>query len=129
MKDGIASNRARQRSVAGRAAEDWVCDRLLEDGFEILGRNVRLGYLELDIVALEARVVIVIEVRFRGPGAFTTPLGSLGWHKLQRTRWAGQRLWDRRFRRDPRVDRLRFDLACVVAGANGFELEYLRAAF
>ena len=113
----------------GQAAEALVAEWLLSQGCSVVGRNVRLGHWELDIVAIEGRVVVVVEVRSRGPSSFTTPLSSLDMKKRQRTRRAGERLWNRRFRNDARVDRLRFDVASVVFGPATPQLEYIRAAF
>ncbi len=115
--------------LPGRAAEELVANALAAQGWEILGRNVRLGRLELDIVARDGRVVVVVEVRSRSPEAFTTAFSSLDPLKRLRTRRAGERLWNRKFRDDPSVDRLRFDEASVGYGPSGPTLEYVRAAF
>lgn len=94
----------------------------------IWGRNVRLGALELDIVAIDGPVVAVVEVRARGRGAFQGPLESLS--KTKRTRFlrAGERLWRRHFARDPGVERLRYDVAAVYREAEGLRIEYVPAA-
>jgi putative endonuclease len=52
----------------GAAAEDLVARRLREAGWHVLGRNVRVGRLELDIVAVDPRPpgrLVAVEVRFR----------------------------------------------------------------
>lgn len=95
-----------------------------------MATNLRIGRLELDIVARQGRVVLVVEVRTRGVGAWTTALGSVGAVKRRRVRLAGERLWDRRFRSDPSVERMRFDVATVTFGQDdGHEVEYVPAAF
>lgn len=82
-------------------------------GFTILERNLRLGYLELDIVARQAELVAVVEVRYRGPTARTSGFGSLSLQKRKRLRRAAYRLWRSRFAHDPGVARMRLDAAIV----------------
>jgi putative endonuclease len=59
--------------LAGDAAETLAAVRLEAAGWRMLGRNVRLGRSELDLVAVDpgppARLVIV-EVRWRGRADF-----------------------------------------------------------
>jgi putative endonuclease len=54
---------------AGACAEELVARRLVAAGWRILGRNVRVGRGELDLVAVDPGPpagVVVIEVRWRG---------------------------------------------------------------
>lgn len=93
----------------------------------ILGTNVRLGRLELDVVAKDGDTVVVVEVRTRGPGAWQTGLESIARTKAKRVRTAGERLWRQRFERDPSVNRMRFDVAVVTYDSDGRpEIEYAR---
>jgi Holliday junction resolvase-like predicted endonuclease len=53
----------------GAAVERLIAERLVASGWTILGRNVRLGRDELDLVAVDAgppAALVVIEVRWRG---------------------------------------------------------------
>jgi len=113
----------------GSRAEQAVADYLERAGFAIVARNLRLGRLELDIVARQGQLVVVVEVRTRSAGAWTTGLSSLTWSKRERIRRAGQRLWRQRYKNDLSVERLRFDAASVhFEGANP-RVEYVIAAF
>lgn len=115
------------RSI-GDIAEELVAQYLMEHGLMIWGRNVRLGALELDIVAIDGVVVVVVEVRSRGKGAFQTPFETLSKTKRTRLLRAGERLWRRYFARDPRVERLRYDVAAVYRDVLPTRIEYVRAA-
>ncbi len=117
------------RKEKGDAAEQIVARWLQARGAMIVARNLRLGALEIDIVAREQEVVLVVEVRTRGPGAFTSGLASLSPTKRKRVRRAGQRLWDRRYRRDPTAQRMRFDVAIVSFQTDPPTLEYVKGAF
>jgi Holliday junction resolvase-like predicted endonuclease len=74
-------------------------------------------------------VVAVVEVRTRGASAWTSGLGSIGYEKRRRIRRAGERLWQRRYRKDASVERLRFDAASVRLDVEPPEIEYVIAAF
>jgi putative endonuclease len=113
----------------GDQGEALVAHWLALQGFCILARNVRLGPLEVDIVAREGSVVALVEVRTRGPTALTSGLSSVGKAKQACLRRAGERLWNRRFKRDPSYTRLRYDLAAVSWTPDGVTLEYVRGAF
>jgi putative endonuclease len=102
---------------------------LAERGFQIVATNLRLQYLELDVVARRGDMVVVVEVRERGHGAWTSGFGSLDGRKRHRVRLAGHRLWQRRYQRDPTVNRMRFDAASVRFGPEGAVIEYVEAAF
>lgn len=91
--------------------------------------NLRLQYLELDVVARRDELIVVVEVRSRGEGAWTSAFGSIDSRKRQRVRRAGQRLWQRRYQRDSSVKHLRFDAASVTFAADGPLIEYVAAAF
>ncbi|HTV20283.1 MAG TPA: YraN family protein [Polyangiaceae bacterium] len=124
MSDG-GSPRAR----LGQRAEEAVVRYLENAGCSILDRNVKLGRLEIDIVARRAEVILVVEVRTRGAGAWTTGLGSMSMAKRERIRRAGQRLWRDRFKADPSVERMRFDAASVTFDGDRAHIDYVVAAF
>jgi Holliday junction resolvase-like predicted endonuclease len=89
-----------------------------------------VGKLELDIVARAGRVIAVVEVRARGAGAWTSGFGSIDGRKRRLIRRAGERLWQRHYKHDESVDRLRFDAASVEFDSDGTErVTYVIAAF
>ena len=60
----------------GDAAEELVSERLVGSGWRILGRNVRSGHGELDIVAVDPgppAELVFVEVRWRGRRDFGLP--------------------------------------------------------
>jgi putative endonuclease len=106
-----------------------VVVHLVAHGASIVATNLRLGRLEIDIVAREGRTILVVEVRARGRGAWTGGFGSLAEKKRARIRRAAQRLWQRRYRHDASVDRLRIDAASVTFINGELRVEYVKAAF
>jgi putative endonuclease len=121
--------KAGTRRFRGDQGEDLVARWLEAQGIQVLARNVRLGLLEVDIVAREGPLVALVEVRTRAPTSRTSGLSSVGPDKRLRLRRAGERLWNRKFRYDPACTGLRFDLAAVTWTAGGARIEYVRGAF
>lgn len=117
------------RRALGDAAEELVAKWLPSLGLEVLQRNVRLGYLEIDIVAREGSVLAVVEVRRRAATSRTSGFSSINREKKLRLRRAGERLWNRRYKRDRTFERLRFDVASVSFDAPRPIIEYVRGAF
>jgi len=80
---------------SGDGAERLVADRLTASGWEILGRNVRAGRGELDIVAVDPgppRTLVIVEVRWRRRRDFGLADESLDRRKRAHLRAAIARL-------------------------------------
>jgi putative endonuclease len=113
----------------GRRAELAVADYLVALGFAVLGRNVRMGHLELDVVARSGQLVVVVEVRTRGPRSFERPFESISPAKRARLVRAVDRLWLERLAAMRDVERVRIDVAAVTFAADGqTRVEYLEGA-
>ncbi|HWR97564.1 MAG TPA: YraN family protein [Candidatus Methanoperedens sp.] len=89
------------RRALGAGGEAVAASHLERLGFRILERNVRCGRGEIDLIALDGRVVVFIEVksnrggRFGAPEEMVTPgkqrrLTQLATWYLQRRRWLGR---------------------------------------
>ncbi len=118
---------ARRRS--GALAEAAVVEHLRRAGLVIVATNLHVGHFELDVVARDGAVVVVVEVRTRGKGAWTRAFGSIDGKKRLRLRRAGERLWRHRYAHDPSVERMRFDAASVTFDEGRARVEYVKAAF
>jgi putative endonuclease len=117
------------RMRLGRDAELAVARYLEQRGFRIVATNLRQGPLELDLVARQRDLVVVVEVRSRGSGAWSTAFGSLLPRKRQAIRRAAWRLWRARYAKDPSVTRLRIDAAAVTFTEAGAVIDYCPGAF
>jgi len=116
------------RHELGARAELAVADFVFACGFDVLARNVRLGALEVDIVARRRGLIVVIECRTRGKRSFTRGFESVSWTKRMRIARAVERLWRARLRRMPGVDRVRIDVASVRFGQRRTSIEYAEGA-
>ena len=61
------------RQRLGRAAEDLVAARLTDAGWEIVERNARTRHGELDLVALDGRALVFVEVKAGRAGSAFGP--------------------------------------------------------
>jgi len=81
----------------GDSTELLVAARLAASGWAILGRQVRVGRAELDIVAIDPGPpanLVVLEVRFRRSRDFGLPEETIDHRKLARLRIAAYNLRD-----------------------------------
>jgi putative endonuclease len=112
----------------GRRAELAVADYLFARGFGILGRNIRLGPLELDIVARSDSLVAIVEVRMRGKGSYLRAFESVDRAKRARLVRAAEQLWRTRLSSMTGVARVRIDVAAVSFGERTTQVEYVEGA-
>lgn len=97
MDDPAMPRRRTPAQRSGDAAEAYVSGRLVAVGWTVLTRNVRVGHLELDLVAVDPGpppVLVVVEVRWRRSRAFGLPEETVDHRKLARLRHAAFRLLD-----------------------------------
>lgn len=83
------------KNSLGAYGEELAARHLQRSGFEILDRNWRCREGELDIVAREAVVLVVCEVKTRSALGFGSPLEAVTAAKARRlrrlaTRWLGE---------------------------------------
>jgi putative endonuclease len=124
---------ADERRRTGSTGEQLAAQHLLRRGFDIVERNFRTRWGELDIIAFDGRTLVFCEVKCRRvpeSGASVDPFESV--HPAKRTqvrRMAARWLVERRDR--PRAQELRFDAIGVTLDGRGrlVRLDHLEAAF
>lgn len=104
------------RQGLGRLGETLVAERLLADGYEIVARNWRCAYGELDIIAKQEDAWVFVEVRTRRGRRFGTPEESLTPAKRRHLATAAQLFLEERQALD---DAWRVDLAAVELSPAG----------
>ncbi|HMJ73139.1 MAG TPA: YraN family protein [Solirubrobacterales bacterium] len=122
---------ARQR--LGQAAEDLVAARLASANWELVERNARSRYGELDIVALDGRTLVFVEVKAGRAGSSfgpERPVLSVDFRKQLRIRRLAT-TWMSARRDLHYYDEIRFDAIGVTYDHNGHVVEYehIRGAF
>ena len=122
---------ARQRT--GARAEELVARRLAAAGWEIVERNARTRYGELDIVARDGRALVFVEVKAgRENAAFgpERPILAVDRRKQQQVRRLAT-AWMSERRGTPPYAEIRFDAVGVTFDRSGqaLDVEHIRAAF
>jgi putative endonuclease len=117
--------RRTRAQAAGDAAEHAVAAALTAQGWSILGNAVRVGTLEVDIVAADPGPppnLVVVEVRWRGSRAYGLPEETVDGRKIARLRRAAASLAARGSLPDdtplPALP-LRLDVVAVEPGSGG----------
>jgi putative endonuclease len=122
-----------RRQRLGRRAEELVAARLVAAGWEVIERNARTRYGELDIVALDDRSLVFVEVKAGSAGSLfgpERPILSIDFRKQRRVRRLAT-AWMTEGRNMPRYTDIRFDAVGVTfARAGGVaDYEHIEAAF
>jgi putative endonuclease len=122
-----------QRQRIGRAAEDLVAAGLAGRGWQIVERNARTRFGELDIVALDGRTLVFVEIKAgRENSAFgpERPILGVDRRKQQQVRrlavaWMGER------RDAPYYADIRFDAIGVTFNRadRPIGVEHIKGAF
>jgi len=119
MRSG-SSNRTRPLSTSarGRRAERRVAWHYRLRGYRILGRNVRAGGVEIDLIVRRGRRLVFCEVKLKQRPGFGDPLEAVDERKRERLR-RGVEAW---LVANPKLATLdvSFELAAVRPG--GIEL-------
>jgi putative endonuclease len=119
------------RHRLGRLGEQLAADHLTRRGFEIVERNYRTRWGELDIVAFDGAMLVFCEVKTRRlDSAALSPFDAIRHGKRSQVRrMAGRWLCERHDR--PYADQLRFDAIGVTFDPSGrlLGIEHLEGAF
>ena len=122
---------ARRRT--GPIAEDLVARLLAGSGWEIVERNARTRFGELDIVARDGDTLVFVEVKgARSDTSFgpEKPILSIDFRKQRKVRRLGT-AWMAERRDFPPFDDIRFDAVGVTLDRAGraVEVEHIKGAF
>ncbi len=123
----------RARLRTGARAEQLVAERLARAGWQIIARNARTRHGELDIVALDGRALVFVEVKSGREGSRfgpERPALSVDWRKQLRIRRLAT-AWMAARRDLPRYEEIRFDAVGVSFDRSGrvLEVEHVQSAF
>lgn len=110
----------------GKAGEEAAQAHLLSKDYTIVATNVRIGKLELDIIASKDDILVIVEVRTRSTDWYLQPEATVDWRKrmhvaqaalgyIRQHHWKGE---------------TRFDIMAIVKNADGsFQIEHFEDAF
>lgn len=115
-----------QKQVLGREGEQIAERYLKKKGFTLLERNYRCPIGELDLIVLDRRVVVFVEVKTRSDGGLGSPLESVHRHKQQRMIKAALYFLSQRRLHDHEA---RFDVIGITFEGQEPNIEHIQNAF
>ena len=109
----------------GKLGEELAAEYIVKKGYQILERNWRSGHKEIDIIALQDDVLVIVEVKTRKTDDYGEPEIAVGRDK-QRMLIRAADAYVRFKNLD--VD-VRFDIISIVITDNEPEIEHIEDAF
>ena len=116
------------RGVLGRRGEDEAAAYLRQQGYRIVARRARVLRGDIDIVAVDGRTVVFVEVRSRSDTSHGHPAETVGYRKQRRIAELATAYIRRHRLEDCQV---RIDVVTVTFGAAGSRpvVEHFQNAF
>jgi putative endonuclease len=114
-----------KHNIIGKAGEEEAANYLQAHGFTIRHRNWHAGKKELDIVAMEGKVLVVVEVKCRSDLRFGAPELAVDDKKIRCIVGAAD-AYVRKFALD---NPIRFDIVSVVGSGEEAQIDHIRDAF
>lgn len=111
----------------GRRGEDLAAAHLAQLGFEIVERNYRSRWGEIDIICRLGTLLVFVEVRAKTTYRFGTPEESINRVKMSRIRKTAMEY----LRNNPagRPVKLRFDVIAVTFQDHQGSINHIKGAF
>jgi putative endonuclease len=115
------------RHTLGKKGEDYCVQLLEKDGYEIVARNFRSLYGEIDIIARHAHHLVFIEVKTRATDTFERTMSSVTRSKQKKlTRTA---MFFLAGYQNPEIQEYRFDVIILKKINGSYETKHLKNAF
>lgn len=116
------------RRATGRSAEAVAREHLCARGLKLVCENYRCRSGELDLVLVDGKVLVIVEVRLRASARFGAAIESIDWIKRRRIVRAARHLLltHAELRRFP----VRFDVITFSAATpRAADVEWIKHAF
>jgi putative endonuclease len=114
---------AKNKRKVGEKAEQWAADYLKAKGYDIIHRNLQVGHLEIDLIALAEDWLIFVEVKMREDQEHGLPEEKVNFTKQSYLIKAA----DLYLNEHPWPGKLRFDLIAITL--KPFEIIHFEDAF
>lgn len=75
---------SKNKKIIGKLGEDIACNFLQESGYQILNKNYKCHFGEIDIIARIARNIVFFEVKTRTTTDFGYPFESVNKEKIKK---------------------------------------------
>ena len=117
----------RERKAIGILAEELALAHLLSFGLRLVTRNYRCKLGEIDLVMLDGKTLVLVEVRCRATNDFGGAAASITWQKQRKLAKTAEHL----LMKNPELRRhpARFDVVAITTGASTPTIEWIKSAF
>lgn len=109
----------------GDHGEELAIEHLKNKGYQILARNWRYSYLEVDIIAKKDDFLVIVEVKTRSTSYFGMPDEAVSHRKIDFLAEAAAAYQDRY---DIDLE-TRFDIISILRNKEAFRLHHIEDAF
>ncbi|TCJ16961.1 YraN family protein [Rubrobacter taiwanensis] len=112
---------------AGRAGEEIAARYLARAGYELVARNYRTRFGEVDLIVRRGALLVFVEVKLRRGLGFGEPVESVTARKRRKIRRVAEHYL---VREGAEFEELRFDVVGVLAGRDGrIRVRHVEGAF
>lgn len=115
-----------RRQLLGRQGEDLATRYLAKQGYRILEQRYRCKAGEIDIIAVDHKTLVFIEVKTRSSIAYGLPAEAVTYNKQQKIRQLAL-LYMQEGKHN--YQSIRFDVISVLLNHDGHQLEHIKDAF
>lgn len=98
---------------SGHQGEEAAATYLLSKGYRLVARNYRRACGEIDLIALDKKTLVFVEVKKRASAAFGGPMGAVTPTKQRKIAQTAQYYIKENA---PKFDSIRFDVVCLLPG-------------
>jgi putative endonuclease len=106
--------------------EELALRYLMRQGYELVERNYRTRYGELDLIVRHENTLVFVEVKLRRGIGFGDPLEAVTPHKQATIRSLAERYLSEK---EPDFDELRFDAVGILLGEGAPQVVHVEDAF
>ncbi len=111
---------------AGDRGEDLAVRYLTGAGYELVERNYRTRYGEIDLILRDGETLVFVEVKLRRGTGYGDPLESVTLRKQAQVRAIAEQYLDEA---QPEFEELRFDVVGILAGGGAPGITHVKDAF
>ena len=116
-----------ERKAIGLLGEELALAHLTSHGLTLVTRNYRAKVGELDLVMLDRKTLVFVEVRCRSSKQYGGAAASITWKKQRRLARAAEHLLMKRA--ELRCYPARFDVIAITTGEPEAKVDWIKNAF
>jgi putative endonuclease len=99
-----------ERTRLGSAGEELAAQFLVKKGYEILARNLKTKYGEVDLLALDHQTLVIVEVKMKRDSSFGPAVAMITAAKQRKLRLLAQVVASQRHMVEYRIDVVAIDV-------------------